>query len=704
MRDILEFNFDAKSHMGRKPRNNEDYVAFHVPPIEGERVAQGCLFIVADGVGGAEAGEYASQFAAEKVIYEYYNQPTIPIPDRLITAIQMANREVFTHALDHSPDGGMATTLVAALLVHNQLYVANVGDSRAYLISQGGIQQISKDHNLVGEMIARGVMTEEAARQTDTKNQLTRCIGAELDVKVDLFGPLPIQKGDRILLCSDGLTRYATHGDLIGLAGKGKLADDVIRLVSFAIENGGADNISMILVEAVEKATETVKYPIKHIGRTKVYRLPLGAGGPLAPTMLPEGQPGAGEPTRRKGAPWLALALASLAVLGLIGWFFWSSLRSNTAASIDIPLTTQAVIDQTLDMALTDTAPTATQTVRGPDLVYQPGDIRGIDLSPDGSLLVVGSMKSGINLVKWKSRIVFLNIPEPGVTGVAFINNKAILSGSQDGSIYIWGGETWSRVMSKKGHTAGINAVAYSPSADLVATASDDKTVAIWSTVKDPASLEPIGLSELNRLQHTSVVKSIAFAPDGKTLLTGAADGSVMEWDLGDYQGTTALSAFSSPVITVAYSGNGKCVAAASVRGEIRSVCRNQGVVGGENLIATHTDAVTSLTFSPVDAALLASGSNDQTIKIWENFYDLVFDIDQKAAIEQLRFTQDGKYLIAAWSNDGIDTLTIWTLPYKPESTPTLLPVLTATPTRTPKPTDEYIPPPPPPEPTLIVP
>ncbi|GEM_PF-2138945 len=700
MRDILEFNFDAKSHMGRKPRNNEDYVAFHVPSIEGERVAQGCLFIVADGVGGAEAGEYASQYTAEKIIYEYFTQTSIPIPDRLVTAIQMANREVFTHALDHSPDGGMATTVVAALLVHNQLYVANVGDSRAYLLRQGGIQQISTDHNLVGEMVMRGVMTEEAARQSNTKNQLTRCIGAELDVKVDLFGPFPLQLGDRILLCTDGLTRYATKGDLIGLAGIGKLADDVIRMVSFAIENGGADNVSMILIETVEKSTTTLKMPIKHVGRSKVFSLHLTpGGGPAAPTGLPEGQVGEGVPAPRKGAPMLALGLATLSVLSLIGWFIWTTVRPETATPVVIPLTSQVAVVETTEISPTVAKPTPTMTISADIQPYVPGDISGIDISPNGSLLAVGSVQNGIDLIKWKSRSAFLNIPIKGVTGVVFISNETFFTGSEDGSIQIWSGDKWKQILTKKAHSAAINAVAYSPVAGLVATASDDKTVIIWSTITDPVSLEVIGVSELTHLQHASAVESVAFAPDGQTILSGAADGSVKEWDLGDYQGMEILSKFTSPVISVIYSVNGKCIAAGSINGEIRSVCRNKGVVGGETLIATHKNAITGLAFSPQDASLLTSGSADHTIKIWRNFYEITVDINQGSAVEGLRFTSDGKYLVVAWSNNGVNTLTIYPLPYRPANNPTIVPVLTATPTRTPAPT-VYVEPPP--EPTLI--
>ncbi|MGB8253672.1 MAG: protein phosphatase 2C domain-containing protein [Anaerolineaceae bacterium] len=666
MREILEFNFDAKSHMGRKPRNNEDYVAFHVPAKEKDRIEQGCLFIVADGVGGAEAGEYVSKYASEKVIFEYFKQTSLPFGERLIAAIQKVNRDIFTHALDYAPEGGMATTLVAALLLNNKLYIANVGDSRAYLLNKKGIKQISSDHNLVGEMVSQGVMSEEAARNTNTKNQLTRSIGGELDVKVDFFGPLPIKKSDRILLCTDGLTRYATQGDLIGLAGSGKLADDVIKMISFAIESGGEDNVSMILIEAVEKSTTTLKSPIKHIGRSQVFE-------------PPESKLGGGITTRRKGTPWAVILVAGLAVMSFTGWFIWNSTNKNTESAVNIPLSTLPDPDQTPGFQ-----PIVDEPIPVTEVEYLPEDIRAIDISPDGLLAVVGTDQNGISMVRLKNKIVFQNIPTAGVTGVAFIDNQTFIFTSKDGSIHVRGGKTWAELISIKGYSAAINAVVYSPAAELVATASEDNKVTLWNPITDPGSLEIIGYTKLTELKHSSAVKSIAFSSDGKTLLTGSEDGSVMEWDLDGYEGIAALNNLASPVISVAYSIVGKCIAAGSMKGEIYSVCRNQGVIGGEYIITKHESAITGLAFSPMDANLLASGSTDKTIKIWRNFYELVADINQGSAIDRLIFTPDGKHLIVAWSNNGVNTLTIWTIPYQQRETPVVYPVLTATPTPSP--------------------
>ncbi|MBN2256362.1 MAG: protein phosphatase 2C domain-containing protein [Anaerolineaceae bacterium] len=676
MREFLEFNFDAKSHMGRKLDHDEDYVAFHIPAREEERNEQGCLFVVADGVGGAEAGEFASQYAAEKVIYEYYRRSSLPIRERLITSIQQANRDIFTHALDNAPDGGMGTTVVAALLIKNQLYVANVGDSRAYLLTGSAIKQISQDHNLVGEIVAQGVMTEEAARQMHTKNQLTRCIGSELDVTVDLFGPIAINKGERVLLCTDGLTRYTTQGDLVSLAGSGKLADNVIRMVSFAIENGGEDNVSMILIEAVDRSTTTLKSPIKHVGRRNIYRLPFSTSGPSTPGKMPDLQPPAVIRGRRRIAPWLMIT-GVVAGLLLIAGFVWNATRAVPAATIDLTLpalTAQTTLEPTALPTSTVIEPTPFN-----QSVYLPGDIRSISISPNGELMAVATIENGINLIRLKNWSVFHNIPTTGVTGIVFTDNGTILSASIDGYIQAWGGAGWKELSSNQVDTTGIRLVIYSAAADLMGTVSDGSTIVLWSPIKDPGSINIIGFTRLVELANDSPVNSMAFSPNGKFLLAGLSDGTTMEWNLVDYQGASVLTKFPSPVTAVVYSGDGKCLAAGSMVGAIRSVCRNEGVIGGENLIANHDDVITSLAFSSASSGMLASGSADQTIKVWRNFYELVLDIAHGSNIERLIFTPDAKYLVAAWSNNGVNTLSLYALPYQEDSKPTVLPVLTAT-------------------------
>jgi serine/threonine protein phosphatase PrpC len=244
-------NFQVQAHArtdkGRRP-NNEDFVTYFEPSDPQERQLSGCIYIVADGVGGASIGERASQYAAEKVLYEYLQHPEIAPGARLKQVISRVNREIYKYA--HDKGIRMATTMTVAVVFDHSLITANVGDSRIYLIRRNQVNQITQDHNLVGEMVRDGVVTEAEALKNKAKNRLTRSIGGDEEVHVDVFGPIPLQAGDKIVLCSDGLTRYAVKEDIADLTATGSPEQITENLVAFAKErgHGGADNISVITV------------------------------------------------------------------------------------------------------------------------------------------------------------------------------------------------------------------------------------------------------------------------------------------------------------------------------------------------------------------------------------------------------------------------------------------------------------------------
>ncbi len=236
------------SDPGRKRPNNEDYVAFFEPADLREREVSGCLYIVADGVGGASKGEKASQYAAQRVLFEYYQNQHLSPEERLEEAMLQANRDIYQYSETAGEHQRMGTTLVAAVVRKSTLVVANVGDSRAYLIRDNQIWQISRDHSLVDELVRSGSMTKEEARTSRMKNRLTRSLGGEEEVSVDVFPEIQLIPGDRILLCTDGLTRYASDEDLLVLVSNGLVEDDVQKAVGFANNSGGADNISLVLI------------------------------------------------------------------------------------------------------------------------------------------------------------------------------------------------------------------------------------------------------------------------------------------------------------------------------------------------------------------------------------------------------------------------------------------------------------------------
>lgn len=206
------------------------------------------LFIVADGMGGHNAGEFASKFAVETMVDFIRNSSQAQPGAVLSDAIGFANNSLQEYACKHSEMHGMGTTVVAATLKGKHLHTANVGDSRLYLIGNE-IVQVTKDHSLVQEMVRMGEMDEENARNHPDKNIITRAVGVNKEVQVDLF-ETDVADGQRILLCSDGLTNMLEDNDLLSvLNAKGRLNEKAEHLIKIANERGGKDNITVIIIE-----------------------------------------------------------------------------------------------------------------------------------------------------------------------------------------------------------------------------------------------------------------------------------------------------------------------------------------------------------------------------------------------------------------------------------------------------------------------
>ncbi|MCU6760767.1 Serine/threonine phosphatase stp [uncultured Roseburia sp.] len=207
------------------------------------------LFIVADGMGGHNAGEFASRFTVETIVKtaaECKEQDTVSI---LRSAILSANEALLLYAKEHEKMAGMGTTIVAAAANGAQLYVANVGDSRLYVVGDE-IRQITKDHSLVQEMVRMGELDEEKARSHPDKNIITRAIGAEEELKIDFF-EVPLQPGDKVMMCTDGLTNMIEDTDMLSVLNEPGVSLDkkVESLVNTANKNGGKDNITVIVFQ-----------------------------------------------------------------------------------------------------------------------------------------------------------------------------------------------------------------------------------------------------------------------------------------------------------------------------------------------------------------------------------------------------------------------------------------------------------------------
>lgn len=209
------------------------------------------LYAVADGMGGHAAGEVASAVAIE-ALGNAFSRAAAPSPDDLVVAAQAANRAVWDEAEANPEMRGMGTTLVAlALVADRQLAIVNVGDSRLYAFHQGELRQVTSDHNLVAEMVAQGRISKEEAEVHPRRNIMTRALGVEPEVPVDLFIE-PAVGGDRYLLCSDGLPREVSDELIAALLRRLSDPEDAAReLVNEAKNRGGNDNITAVVVDVV---------------------------------------------------------------------------------------------------------------------------------------------------------------------------------------------------------------------------------------------------------------------------------------------------------------------------------------------------------------------------------------------------------------------------------------------------------------------
>lgn len=230
--------------IGRKRKVNQDFVYTCESPVGNLPN----IFIVADGMGGHNAGDYASKMTVETMVDEIehsFEKNPVRILGR---AIETANECVRKKASEAQSMEGMGTTVVAATCLGKYLQVANVGDSRLYVIN-GKIKQITRDHSLVAEMVRMGGLAKDEARNHPDKNIITRAVGASDVVEPDFF-TVELEEGDLILMCSDGLTNMLDDEEIrMILDGARDIVEKAMELVEAANRNGGKDNISVILIE-----------------------------------------------------------------------------------------------------------------------------------------------------------------------------------------------------------------------------------------------------------------------------------------------------------------------------------------------------------------------------------------------------------------------------------------------------------------------
>jgi protein phosphatase len=240
---MADLQVGSATDVGRRRDHNEDaFVTFETD--DGSTV-----LVVADGMGGHQAGEVASAMAIETLKRELAH-PTADPSGALRTAIERANQEIWAESERDAEKAGMGSTIVAAIVVGRQAYLANAGDSPAYLVRDGQTDQITRDHGLVAEQVEAGMIREEDAEHHPYRHILTRCLGAEADVDVELYPPRELQTGDVLVLCSDGLTEHVKKREVAALVAAPDPTEVAQGLVEVANQRGGHDNITVVVARA----------------------------------------------------------------------------------------------------------------------------------------------------------------------------------------------------------------------------------------------------------------------------------------------------------------------------------------------------------------------------------------------------------------------------------------------------------------------
>jgi len=207
------------------------------------------LFVVADGMGGHRAGDYASRYATDAVVESITNNAETDIKKIITKAVEDANSLVFKKSEEKEDFRGMGTTLVIAAISGDELTVANVGDSRLYLIEGSIIKQLTQDHSLVAEMVRMGQIDEQEARRRPDKNIITRAIGISDVIHADFFKS-KVKDNEYVLLCSDGLSNMLEDSEMLSaVTGSDPIEKKTSMLIDLANQKGGKDNISVIIIE-----------------------------------------------------------------------------------------------------------------------------------------------------------------------------------------------------------------------------------------------------------------------------------------------------------------------------------------------------------------------------------------------------------------------------------------------------------------------
>lgn len=245
----MELTYAELSSPGPARENNEDFVGFWQPESPEEKRSRGAVALLADGVGGLGHGEVASRLAVETALKMFREAPEGKTPQQLVTQMfNTANLAIYDKIVESHGKSNMATTLCAVVLRNNEIVVGNVGDSRVYLVRKAEIKQLSTDHSYVGMQQKFGIISEQDARTSEYRSILTRSVGQEPVIRIDEESATAF-KGDRVVLCSDGLYSHVTDSEIAEIVSRLSPAQACRQLVALAEKRGTTDNLSVQVLQ-----------------------------------------------------------------------------------------------------------------------------------------------------------------------------------------------------------------------------------------------------------------------------------------------------------------------------------------------------------------------------------------------------------------------------------------------------------------------
>lgn len=256
----LEYRAVAATDVGCVREINEDHLVFIRPFDEKIRSSHGCLAMVADGMGGHSSGEIASKMAVDIISRDYFDTE-YPILESLKRAFEKANKAIFQKAGRKASLKGMGTTCTVVVLIGERMFIGHVGDSRAYILKDGKIHQLTKDHTYVQHLLDTGKISYKDSLNHPQKNVITQAMGTKPKLGADFaLTELSFEEGDKLLLCSDGLYEYLQGEELAHILRTRNISSAAEDMIALAKQRGGHDNISVLIVETLlEKASQSLK-------------------------------------------------------------------------------------------------------------------------------------------------------------------------------------------------------------------------------------------------------------------------------------------------------------------------------------------------------------------------------------------------------------------------------------------------------------